>query len=324
VFFAVTVVACDRAHHPLRKAQHAPGARDAPKSRDAGGRTVPEAADAAAPTHDGEDAGESPGTSADAGRTHDAGVAHEIAQRTDDEECRPYTPDRIDFSGYTSDFTGYAESWPDVVLIWRAPETRLIRPVVESDNDLAEVLRADGCTGRLPFPQTGNGGVDLLLQVEAGTSYMLVIKAPRGTRWVRLSMEPACTDKDATCMYPDGADGLMCGVWFDTGDGPDCLELHAPGEIDARCPDTDWNGERVEGCCQPDGTCGHFDAKLGCHDHAHYYWQKEFYCDERAIPDPPAVFNCGLPDDACTSDEDCCHTENNQGSCPDGFCAYNN
>jgi hypothetical protein len=111
------------------------------------------------------------------------------------------------------------------------------------------------------------------------------------------------------------------------------------GEIDARCPSTDWEGERVEGCCMPNGVCGNFDAKLGCHGAAQKLWPKAFYCDERADPDAPATFTCDGPV-ACTSDSDCCRVPPDLGSTcveypdecrdkpdtcgTDGFCHSNN
>jgi hypothetical protein len=61
------------------------------------------------------------------------------------------------------------------------------------------------------------------------------------------------------------------------------------------------------------------DDALGCHMEAQLFWKVTFYCDDRAQPNPPASFECG---DRCSTDADCCDTDDATAFCRNGYCDF--
>jgi hypothetical protein len=94
-----------------------------------------------------------------------------------------------------------------------------------------------------------------------------------------------------------------------------CCALAACGDDDDR-----------DGCCRPDGVCGQLDPVLGCHLGAQSEWpywpeRLQFFCDERAKPDPPDFYQCAHEDEPCVEDLDCCaHYNYGNASCIEGKC----
>lgn len=70
-----------------------------------------------------------------------------------------------------------------------------------------------------------------------------------------LSREPCCLPTTNEC-------GARVRLF-----GPSCLSPRSPGSVDLSCPSLHVPGSgELQGCCSPDGHCGHFDrfGNLGC------------------------------------------------------------
>ena len=206
-------------------------------------------------------------------------------------------------------------------------------------------VAAGDCDGPILEAKRNPGGVGspevdpivLGLHATAGTDYVLevlgrVSKANSQHVRVRVEIELLCPGEDPDDCVAWAEGGRVCGVEL-RGPAPFtgveqvvCTERAAPGEVDARCPDSEYGGERVEGCCRPDGVCGQLDPVLGCHLGAQSEWpywpeRLQFFCDERAKPDPPDFYQCVHEDEPCVEDLDCCaHYNYGNASCMEGKC----
>lgn len=275
--------------------------------------------------------------------------------------CLPYAAGTFDVTPgpnepYTSpDPSGVTSiERPLIALRWRADQPGLY--AVQASGDSADGLRlfvrAGGCDGVLvPYSPLDSFQLDIVhnqgvvvtpappnraLQVAAGDEYTFEVHG----RIARGMPRPVLVRVDVTLVCPEGTpDGcidasggaLSCGVQSGDPASASDLECHdqpAPGEVDQRCPDTIYgpDNERVEGCCRPDGVCGHFDPVLGCHLRAQSGWpywpeQLRFYCDDRALPDPPDFYQCAQEGEPCEKALDCCaHYNYGNASCVDGLC----
>jgi hypothetical protein len=118
------------------------------------------------------------------------------------------------------------------------------------------------------------------------------------------------------CCTLDGE----CGV-FGTYILEDCEPL-VEGWLDATCLDAEVEGEGIEGCCRPDGRCGHMHEELGCHELFNERWSFELKrCGQLPTdPSPPNPFECiGNEDAPCSYDWECCKHNNYSTSCSDPY-----
>jgi len=187
-------------------------------------------------------------------------------------ECRTYTDDVLELSGYEDDFP---ETGPDVALTWRAEEAGIyIATLVSTGPYDATLTLLDGlCEGRDLPPTRGliDGWQGFSFPAVPGHDYTFVIEGgPEQVEGVQLSIELACEEVDDTHCLRVGEDGEPeCGVRYTLDQYTDqatCMAMDAPGEADVQCPDTEWRGKTVTGCCNPEGECGHLDDQLGCHN----------------------------------------------------------
>lgn len=172
------------------------------------------------------------------------------------------------------------------------------------------------------------------LQATAGNDYVIKVIGSvrrRDSHYVRVRVKVKLLcpgEAPDSCVAVHDSE-LVCGVQVHIPtpvDHVECYERTAPGEADPRCPDSEYGGERVEGCCRPDGVCGQLDPVLGCHLGAQVEWpywpeRLQFFCDERAQPDPPDFYVCAHEDEPCAADLDCCaHYNYGNASCIAGKC----
>jgi len=248
--------------------------------------------------------------------------------RTAEEECRPHTSDVLDFQGYADDF---AAPGPDVAMTWRPAVAGLYVAILTSTGPVrAELSLLRGTCGGTPLGAIQ--GLDgawpgFAFEASPEEQYTFVIEGQPETETVHLAIELGCNNvDDAHCVRADRDGHPECGVRYAVTESTDhmrCEPMHAPGEVDERCPDTTFRGDLAEGCCKPDGVCGHLDSELGCHDLAHADWAwsppLEFYCDDRAVPDPPDYFECS--EGACETALDCCASPTyGNARCVEGWC----
>jgi hypothetical protein len=248
--------------------------------------------------------------------------------RTADEECRPHTTEVLELEGYADDFP---VPGPDVAMTWQPKEAGVYVATLTSTGAIrAELSLLSGtCMGTELGAIQGLEGAwpGFAFVASPEEHYTFVIEGQDETETVHLSIELGCAKVDDAHCVRAGDDGKPeCGVRYAAEEGTDhmlCEPMHAPGELDARCPDTTFRGAEVEGCCMPDGVCGHSDPVLGCHDLAQVDWAwsppLEFYCDDRAVPEPPSFFECSYA--ACETALDCCADPTlGNASCVEGFC----
>ena len=224
-----------------------------------------------------------------AGTASDVGYANEIARepamptmddedagaealRVQAEECRPYTDEVLELSAYADDFP---EPGPDVGLKWRPEVAGMYVVDLTSIGPYdATLTLLDGlCEGSELAPTRGliEGWPGFSFPALSDHDYTFVIEGGREqVASVQLSIALGCEEVDEAHCLRVGSDGEPeCGmrVTLDAyTDQASCMAMHAPGEADAQCPDTTWRGEVVNGCCSPEGECGHLDGDLGCHN----------------------------------------------------------
>jgi hypothetical protein len=275
--------------------------------------------------------------------------------------CLPYEAGPIDVTPGPNEPYTASQPWgvtsidsPLISLRWRADESGLYAVQASSDwtDGLQLVVLAGGCDGApVPYDPLDPNQGDLApyqgantppapseraLHVAAGDEYTFEVHA----RIARRTPRPVLLRVDVTLICAEGTAGacvdatngeLSCGVQYGVpASAPEveCAERAAPGAIDERCPDTTFgpDSERVEGCCRPDGVCGHVDPILGCHMYAQRGWpyspeQLRFYCDDRAAADPPDFYQCVGEGEPCGQALDCCpHYNYGNASCIDGVC----
>jgi hypothetical protein len=322
------------------------GDSGAPRSRD-GGATA--SGNGSAP---GDDAGGS--ASRDVRDDPDAGGdPDDAAAASSHGACLPYEARSFDVTPGPEEPYSSSALWgvtsidsPLILLRWRAAEPGLYAVDATSDSigGLQLVVRVGGCDGvEVPYVPPDHSQADLAsiphdhpppwrraLQVAAGDEYTFEVhgqierRVPRPVL-VRVDVTLVCAEgAEGACVYGD-EEGLSCGALASPLD-PVCFERDEPGTADERCPDTIYDNERVEGCCRPDGVCGHLGPLLGCHMHAQTGWpywpeQLRFYCDDRAAPDPPDFYQCAQEGEPCTQALDCCpHYNYGYASCVEGLC----
>lgn len=295
------------------------------------------------------DGGSSDASPADAAEPDANDAARTNFRATDYAACLDYAEGWIDVSpGPNVQFNGpeafdMTPDGPLLFLRWSTEQSGLyaISAFSEGVTYGASIAVAAGdCGGPILEVQRNSPHEEvqpivLGLHAIAGTDYVLevlgsVIRANSQYVRVRVEIELLCPGEDPDDCVFAGEGGLLCGVQH-VVDGPSgehvqCDERAAPGDVDARCPDSEYSGERVEGCCRPDGVCGQLDPVLGCHLGAQSEWpywpeRLQFFCDERAKPDPPDFYQCVHEDEPCVEDLDCCaHYNYGNASCMEGKC----
>ena len=248
--------------------------------------------------------------------------------RTAEEECRPHTTEVLELEGYADDFPVVG---PDLAMTWQPKEAGVYVATLTSTGEVRAqlTLLAGTCMGTELGAIQGLEGAwpGFAFVASPDEHYTFVIEGQAETETVHLSIELGCAHVDDAHCVRAGDDGKPeCGVRYAAEEGTDhmlCEAMHAPGALDARCPDTTFRGAEVEGCCMPDGVCGHLDPTLGCHDLAHADWAwsppLEFYCDDRAVPEPPTYFECSYAE--CETALDCCADPTfGNASCIEGSC----
>ncbi len=71
-----------------------------------------------------------------------------------------------------------------------------------------------------------------------------------------------CEPPSAPIQVDSCCAGDKCGL-SSSLIGGQCIELGQPGDIDGSCPDQNFQGLPLQGCCKPNGNCGVFDSFLG-------------------------------------------------------------
>ena len=260
--------------------------------------------------------------------TSDKDAGDAAAWRPEAEECRPYTNAVLELDGYEDDFP---EPGPDLAMTWQPDAPGVYVATLTSTGPTRaslQLLHGD-CGGTPIGPIQGLEGAwpGFTFVAEPDQQYTFVIEGQAETETVHLAIELGCEHvDDMHCVRADDDGEPECGVRYAVEEGTDhmrCEPMHAPGDVDARCPDTTFRDDLAEGCCKPNGVCGHLDPELGCHDLAHADWAwsppLEFYCDDRAVPEPPDYFECS--EDACETALDCCaHPTYGNASCIEGWC----
>jgi hypothetical protein len=177
----------------------------------------------------------------------------------------------LELSGYADDFP---ELGADIALVFRPEQAgAYVASLATTGSDHARFYVLDGhCEGPAVGAIQGMIGAwsGFSFEALADHEYTFVIEADAEVETVQLTVALGCELlDDAHCVVAGDHGDPECGVRYtaDTStDGASCMPMNAPGEVDAQCPDTTWRGKDVEGCCKPEGMCGHFDEQLGCHD----------------------------------------------------------
>lgn len=123
------------------------------------------------------------------------------------------------------------------------------------------------------------------------------------------------------CCTREGACGAI--MEYNLGEASELCEPWMPGEPDATCLDIVYHGTRAQGCCRPDGTCGHLDPVAGCHQLFNNAWSDTLkHCGAvpGLTPAPANPFSCISDESACTQEWECCLHYNYDTRCsdPDG------
>jgi len=283
----------------------------------------------------------------EAGDGRDGGSSVEV------EKCMALTSEWIVLQGHSDDFTPpceWAESRPfsiDVALTWTAPADGFFsfradgrvntpRPTTRWDPGLF-ILDGECAGEKLACNEIGYGFVTV--EVEEGQTITVVLENHDVYNELRVAVEeepcgaqyvecfPHCCVTSEFDVPAGGIEVGVCGYYL-TGVhfyGAECVGLHLPGELDPSCPDsTNWRGERVQGCCRPDGKCGLVDPLLGCHGLMWEVHPRHWYCDERTDPNPPAFYDCiRVYESGCSTDDDCCVLPTyGQAPCEEGVCLH--
>lgn len=274
------------------------------------------------------------GDAADAARVSDADASGDASDPGDPgsdptgPSCEPYTDAEHEMVGKADAFP---DPGPDLGMTWR-PEVvgvYVASLAVSGDGSATFYLLEGECGGSLVAPIAGIDGAwpGFAFVASPEHAYTFVIEADPGVETVQLSIALGCDHvDDRHCVREDDEGEPVCGLRYaadHTADDTSCEPIDAPGDEDARCPDTTFRDQLVEGCCRPSGECGHLDSELGCHTLAQTDWASEppkvFYCDDRAEPDPPPYFECSVAE--CESALDCCaDPSHGNASCVEGFC----
>jgi hypothetical protein len=131
--------------------------------------------------------------------------------------------------------------------------------------------------------------------------------------------------------------GDKCGLSSDLIGGQ-CIELGQPGTVGGGCPDQNFQGFPLEGCCKPNGNCGVMDTflGLGCVDPSEFGGPPGQKCVDLdagtggtgggptdggtggapADAGTPGATNCGVTNPTvCTPAQNCCVLDPGQDYC---------
>lgn len=141
--------------------------------------------------------------------------------------------------------------------------------------------------------------------------------------------EPPAYEPGERCCSVDGCGITHPEIWPDG----DCYPL-VSGTPSAACPDFDFNGQHLQGCCTAEAECGHVDAKLGCHGLFNSNWADELRhacrnTDDAGSEDAGAFEPFACSHKVCRFDWECCTHPNYSTYCyvpsgkTEGYCDYN-